>query len=223
MPIKTRIDPIRETLTLMVKESLSPEARSKALAEYAAVKIAEVDQANDQSAGRDVPYKTFVDGVESSALQSVRPNGVITAVWDIESASYVEIVKLLRDNSPIRSGRFRNTIVFLADGIEADPANPPIADEYVIISPQPYARKIERGLSKQAPADPYGVFESVAQIAQRRFGNIARVRFGYRSLVGGPVGDWAAKTNMAGGPRGANKRQDWLTRQPAIVITPYTR
>lgn len=220
MPVTVRVQPVREAINLVLAATLSPQARSAALADYAATAIAEVDAANDAAAGRDVQFRTFVDGREDAPLASVRPDGVVVAVWDIESATYAEIVEMVRANSPVRSGRFRDTILFLADGVQADPANPPPADEYLIISPQPYARKIERGMSPQAPD---GVFESVAVIAQRRFGNVARVRFTYRSLVGGAVGAWAGSTSMRGGRRAGRQRQDWLTRQPAIVITPRGR
>ena len=91
-----------------------------------------------------------------------------------------------------------------------------------MLNAQPYARKIERGQSDQAPD---GVYEGVATLAKRRFGNVAFVGFGYRSFPGGAVGKWAQTASAARlvkKVRGGNPRthEDWLTRQPAIIIDP---
>jgi hypothetical protein len=56
-----------------------------------------------------------------------------------------------------------------------------MASRYEFVSTVPYARKIERGLSPQAPD---GVYQVVAVLAQKRFGNVARIRFSYRALPG---------------------------------------
>ena len=48
------------------------------------------------------------------------------------------------------------------------------ADEYVFINTVPYARKIERGSSSQAPD---GVYQAVAMLARDRFGNVARITY----------------------------------------------
>jgi hypothetical protein len=87
------------------------------------------------------------------------------------------------------------------------------------VNTQPYARKIERGHSKQAPN---GVYETVAHLAARRFGNMARIRFGYRSPLFGSIKEWAGRTRLQpkGRRRTGSSRQDWLTRQPAIIVTP---
>lgn len=82
------------------------------------------------------------------------------------------------------------------------PADVPQAGEYVFLNIVPYARKIERGLSPQAPE---GVYQTVAVLAQRRFGNLARVTFSYRTAVGGGI---------VGGKLGNRAEQ----RQPAIIV-----
>jgi hypothetical protein len=72
----------------------------------------------------------------------------------------------------------------LADGAEVDPsgANVPPADEYVFINTVPYARRIERGSSSQAPD---GVYQAVAMLARGRFGNIARITYSFRTVSSG--------------------------------------
>jgi hypothetical protein len=104
------------------------------------------------------------------------------------------------------------------DGEAADfnASIPPDFDEIVFVNVTPYARKIEKGLSDQAPD---GVYEAVAALAARRFGNIVKVRFSFRSPNFGGINSWAAKAGAGGrGSRGANAEAR-LRRQPAIVLT----
>ena len=59
-----------------------------------------------------------------------------------------------------------------------EPERRAAAEEYVFINTQPYARKIEgTGGRRMAPQAPDGVYQAVATLAQRRFGNIARITF----------------------------------------------
>jgi len=73
----------------------------------------------------------------------------------------------------------------------------------VFLNIQPYARKIERGQSSQAPD---GVYQAVATLAQRRFGNVAKITFSYRTAIGGAI---------IGGRKG--DRSD--LRNPAIIVS----
>lgn len=218
MALRTRIEPIDRNIALAIRQGESPEERSKSLAAYARQALAEAQEQNRQAIGVVPPHETFVDGRRDAPLGSVKPNGVIVFEFEIMADMFGYIDILLIKHSPVRSGRFRRSHILLADGVEVDPSSPilPDAEEFVYLSTQPYARKIERGLSKQAPD---GVFEVVAALASRRFGNMAKIRFGYRSLVGGAVGEWAAKTKLTRRKMTGTKRQDWLTRQPAIIIT----
>ncbi len=99
----------------------------------------------------------------------------------------------------------------------------PEASEYAFLNTQPYSRKIERGESPQAPE---GVFQVVATLAQSRFGNIAKITFSYRAVMGGAIGAWAMTPSARSlaarsGSTGSSdiKRTEWLTRSPAIIIT----
>ena len=86
-------------------------------------------------------------------------------------------------HSPVLTGRFAKSHELFADGVDTENPNiAPPAEEYVFLNTQPYARKIERGRSPQAPD---GVYQAVATLAQRRFGNIARITFSYREVRGG--------------------------------------
>lgn len=224
MALRTKIDPIDRNISLAIRQGESPQERSTTLAGYARRALGEAQEHNRQAIGRVPPHETFVDGRNGAALESVKPNGVIVFEFEVMADMFGYIDLLLIKHSPVRSGRYRRSHILLADGIEVDPeaAVLPDAQEFVYVNAQPYARKIERPRA-QSKQSPDGVYEAVAAMASKRFGNIARIRFGFRSLVGGAVGAWAETAGVKSGQRGRNqpgsKRRDWLTRQPAIIIT----
>lgn len=197
---------------------MSPEEQSKAFAAFARQEIAIADAQNERALGRAVSYETIVDGRRGASLESVSPNGVIVANFDLGSNVVEWIWAMLMQRSPVRSGSFKKWMLVYADGAEVDdPENiPPDAQEIVILSAVPYARKIEGGSSKQAPE---GVFEALAAMAAQRYGNQARIRFSYRSPIGGgtPLAKWAAGNAAKAGRK---HRQQFAknTRQPAIII-----
>jgi len=218
MAIRTRIEPIDRSVVLAIRQGEDPRERSRKLAMYAQKHLEEAQEQNRLALGFVPPHETYVDGRRGAPMESVKPDGVIVSEFEVMADMFGYIDLLLITHSPVKSGRYRRSHLLLADGVEIDPSSPqlPDADEYVYINAQPYSRKIERGLSSQAPE---GVYEAVAALAAKRFGNLARIRFSFRSLLGGAVGDWASKTKMPTKSRKGAKRRDWLTRQPAIVIT----
>lgn len=232
MALRTRIEPIDRNIALAIRQGESPQERSAALAGYARRALSEAQEQNRQAIGSVPPHETFVDGRAGAALESVKPNGVIVFEFEMLADMFGYIDLLLIKHSPVKSGRYRRSHILLADGVEVDPSSPllPDAEEYVYINTQPYARKIDKP-RVQSPQAPSGVYEAVAALASMRFGNMARIRFGYRSLVGhSSVGSWADKTTLsgrdwqAGTRRRVNrmkgaKRRDFLARQPAIIIT----
>lgn len=219
MSIKTRFDPIDRDVELFLTQDMDPRAASKALAAFAREQFTLADQQNTRALGRKAPHDTFVDGRASENLEAVKPDGTIVFEWQLVNDALAWIHQQLVQHSPVKTGRYSRSHVLLADGDEVDPTAPPLnAREFVYINDQPYSRKIERGLSNQAPD---GVYQVVATLASRRFGNVARVRFGYRSILGGSIGQWAGSTSMQrrGRRMNASQRRDWLTRQPAIIVT----
>ena len=221
MTITTKVDPVARTNQVLVDETLGPEARASALADFAEEEFARADAENRQSTGRTVPHRTFVDGVEGRAVASVSADGTIVYAWQLVDDLLAWIAEELERSSPKKSGLYAASHILFADGIEV-PAGGQIPDaaEYSFVNAQPYARKIERGLS---PSAPDGVYEAVAVLARRRFGNVASVKFSFRSLPSGGIGAWAARTSMKARRAKLNvagiARQDWLTRQPAIIVT----
>jgi hypothetical protein len=223
--IAAKIDPIERDIAVLFPDAFSPRQRSQTLAQFAQVEIKKADDQNAAVMGHRMPHTIFVDGAEGAPLNQVKPDGVIVAEWTLYEEMFDWIREKLQKHSPIggvdkrpgHPGLYRASHAFLADSSEVLPGEAvPPADEYVFVNTVPYARKIERGLSAQAPD---GVYETVAVMASRRWGNLARVRFSYRSPLFGGIQQWATGTRMqtrAKGPR----RRDWLTRQPAIVISP---
>lgn len=203
MTLRTRVEPIDQDIALIIREDLSPQARSKFVAQYGRQAIGEARQGNARILGRDPRYTVKVDGREGAALESVKPDGEIFAEFELFNDLLRWIDQQLTIHSPKKSGRYLKSHTLFADGVETEPATMlPAADEFVFISTVPYARKIERGASSQAPD---GVYQVVATLAQRRFGNVARITFAYRTAIGGA---------FIGGRVGNRSKE----RNPAIIV-----
>ncbi|WP_244492917.1 hypothetical protein [Bosea sp. Root670] len=187
----------------MLDETLSPASRSRMVAEIARDAISEAQATNRAALGRDPEQKTFVDGRVGAALDSVNPDrGVILAVFDVSTDLFDYVGRMLVQHSPRLTGRYQDSHVLFADGVEVERYDAARrAEEWVFLNVQPYARKIEAGSSDQAPD---GVYEAVAALASRRFGNVASVKFSWRS----PVAT-------------ATRAQERATRVPAISIRLY--
>ncbi|ODT50264.1 hypothetical protein [Devosia sp. 63-57] len=195
MRVSTKVEPIARDIAFIVAQDLSPEARSRALADYAGEQIAEADRQNRAALGTAVHREVFVDGRRAAALTSVRPDGVIVAEFDLVNDALEWIGRQLVLTSPVLTGAYARNHVMFADGTEVT-SKIPDAAEYIFVNMLPYARKIEAGLSDQAPD---GVYQAVAVVAARRFGNVARVLFGYRTVAG-------SRSNKS------------AERQPAIIV-----
>lgn len=222
MTLRSRVQTMERDVELLIDDTLSPEARSESFGRAARKLISSQDDVNDAHLGRDVQYTTYVDGRETPLLETAKR--VVVAEWDLLETVFQDILDLLLEEAPVLTGAYASSITLFADGIPVAPslvAGVPEASEYYFAATVPYARKIERGQSRWAPD---GVFQGVAALAQKRFGNIARVRYGFRSIRGGAIGAWAATTRLQARSRSLNvagpRRQEWLTRQPAIVVRP---
>jgi hypothetical protein len=223
-----KLDPIAKDIALLLGEELSAEAQAQQLRVAAQQALADGEQINKAALGYVPTHDTFVDGGLRTDLSAVKANSVITFEFHLllDVIQFVDeqlIIHSPLGSRPKATPRYNESHVWFADGDEfTDVANPPPAEQYVVLNAQPYARKIEKGLSPQAPD---GVYEGVATLAKRRYGNIAYVGFGYRSFPSGAVGEWAQSStarDLARRVRGGrpDRHTDWLTRQPAIIIDP---
>lgn len=219
----TRIQPLDADIRVLLADTLSPKAQSKAFADYARQGLTEAQNTNRRILGYLPKHRTVVDQQEGAPLESVSPNGTIVFEFELIQTMLEVIGEMLVLNSPVLTGQYQSSHALFADGSAVEPGSiPPAAEEYAFVNSQPYARKIERGQSPQAPD---GVYDTVAAMAQKRYGNIARVRFSYRSLPSDAVGAWASTASaraMAKRVRGGREslHHEWLTRQPAIIVTP---
>jgi hypothetical protein len=215
------VEPIDKDIAILLDEELSPKAQSVTLADFARQCLAEAQATNQSALGYLPPLVVTVDGVAGRSEDQVRPDGAITYEFQLISDVLVFVDQQLIAHSPVLTGRYQRSHVLYADGAETDPENPAQASEYVFLNTQPYARKIEKGLS---PSTPDGVYEGVATQARGRFGNMAKISFEYRAAPSGAVTDWAGTESAA---RHASRhyrhsqpnQQAWLSRQPAIVVT----
>lgn len=197
MGITAKIDPIDRDIQLILKDELSPAARQAALVSFARTQLAAAQETNARALGAVPPHETIVDARRGAALESVQPDGTIVFEFTLLDDLFAWIGEQLVRHAPVLTGRYRDSFLFFADGTAVDPGGAvPPASEYTFLNSRPYSRKLERGLSDQAPD---GVFQVVAALAAKRFGNLARIRFSYRTLAGSP--------------------KDRATRQPAIVIS----
>jgi hypothetical protein len=198
MPIATKLDPIRKDFQIIVDEALSDKGKSAAIASFARAQLKDGQDINRRALGRVPDHETYVDGRRSENLESVNPrNGMIVFEFDLQEDAFIWIHEMLMKHSPILTGQYQASHLFFVDGSREDPTRAQlIENEAYFINAVPYARKIERGLSNQAPD---GVYQVVADMAKRRFSNSLSIRFSYRSLAVG---------------------KGKLDRQPAIVLKP---
>lgn len=217
MAVKTRVEPIADFIQIAVRDDLSREGQSRAVARFAAEKLAEAQEQNRRALGRVPPHDTFVDGREGAPLDSVNPNGG-RIVFEFELVDDVLqwIAARLIERSPVTSGAYQRGHTLFAGGVEVEfgglfagqPA--PQAAEYVFLNAAPYSRKIEIGKTRSGRDFVIQVenriYERTAKDARARFGNLVRIGFSYRGVVGG---------SLARG-RAGNKSD---LRFPAIVVT----
>lgn len=225
MALRTRLTPIDVTLMFKTGGILSPEMISRAIADYSREAFLEVDRRNAEIYGRPLHSEVYVDGAKGADIYRVRPDGVIVYEWDLANDIVVWCFEQIQKFSPVLTGRYREAHRVYADGEEVEDLTTPMsADEWVITSLVPYARKLEgaggaKYMSSQAPD---GVYQAVAALAGARYGNLAKIRFTYRQPIGpaSMLEDWAQRHSMK--VAGENKRRRQYLRdirQPALIIT----
>lgn len=185
MVVATKLQPLSRDLNIMIEETLSPTARSKAFADYARAELVEAKRINGNALGEVPPYRTWVDGTPEAPLETVDPdNGRILFEFEILLDVLVGVADMLYQKSPVLTGLYRSSHTLFADGIEVSPSSAPPAREYVFLNPLPYARKIEVGKMNMIVPGSAHVYEQVKQLASRRYSNVAKISFSYRAVSG---------------------------------------
>lgn len=204
-----------------VAQALAPEKR-RAIVTAAAKEAAQrADAAYRAETGRPPAHDTVVDGRAHASLDQLNPDrGEVVFRFAQAAEALAWIYDQIVTHSPRLTGRFAASHIMLADGQQADPKNPPAAARYVFMSLAPYAKKIEEGESSSAPS---GVYQVVAVLAARQFGNSVDVGFGYES----PIIDYIAGARGRGARallrqqpvRIAGMKLERATRVPIITVT----
>lgn len=227
MGITSKFDALDSLKILGDLGFLTGAEKSAALASFATVEIAAADAINASAMGRKVPYTTFVDGSESRNFAAVRPDGTIVAEWELGVELVRWIYDALQNKAPVLKGDYKKSITIFAD--ESAVSSPEAcsgAEQVVIMSTVPYARKLEgvsgkKHMSSQAPD---GVFQVIAAMAKKRFGNQAKISYTFRNLDGmtSTLEGWAtrrrAKIARKIGRVKAQRQFNKDTRNPAILI-----
>jgi hypothetical protein len=235
MAVKVRIDSVATEINLIVSDMLSPEAQSRAVANYARDEIRQADDTNKRVLG-DIPSRTVtVDGRPGAALDSVRPSGgSIIAEWDIIADALIWIAQTLEDRSPTVSGDYKRGHTLFADGNEIVASQSvPAAEEYVFTNVVPYSRRIEVGKTESGRdfliQVPNRIYERTARDAKARFKNV-KIQSRFISLNSG----YKLKFNQAS-RHFKNGRPIYSSRQrpdrvagaqityPAIIVSQLNR
>jgi hypothetical protein len=215
--MRTRVEMFDRSILTDVMDSATVRAN------FARERLVEAKSQNMRVLGRAPTHTTFVDGVPSEDLEKVRPDGRIIFDFDIGTGVVQWIDQTLEEVSPFKSGKYQRSHAIYADGVEvANVLAAEGAEEVVIMSLVPYARKIE-GAGQRPPQSkkaPKGVYQIVALMAARRFGNLASIKFTYMNPIGGAsdLAKWAGKN--AGPLQGRKKERQMQKnlRQPALLI-----
>lgn len=178
----------RRQITAFISQHLSPEARSRRLAE-----IAETTVAGWIKQGRASPrFRRFVDGVEGAPASAVRSGGRILYEFSNIGEAVEFAVAFLRARCPVGPGApkdkryprpYKDCFVVAVNGrpIPWDQVNPsaiPVDAEIFIYNSQPYSRKIDVqlvGKRRLRFSVPPGLFKDAASAVSRRYGNTLRV------------------------------------------------
>jgi len=164
-------------------------AKSNCLTKMQAALVATAKREHARVMAADPKPASFtrtVDGHEGAREEQVRPGGVIVYRYPRLEQVAQFAMETLFDLSPVLSGEYRNSHVLLLDGA-------PVANlkgwkpgqEVAITNPAPYSRKIEVGKMKMRVPGSDMVYQQARRKVMSRYGNLAKVEFTYRGIVGG--------------------------------------
>lgn len=215
-----RIQSFSRSIEVITSRLASPVQRAMSAARIHRNAVSDAQNGQARALGAPLPSTTWVDGRKGAPPESVNPDhGIILTQFQFASDVIEFIDAMLILHSPVKTGAYQRSHLLFADGNEADPMHPPQAKEYLFMSSLPYARKIERG---QGSAPDEGVYEGAVALATARYGNVAWIKFTFRSIAGEDYSSVALGGRKGGKTAGHNlrtaNRMHNETRYPAIVI-----
>jgi len=203
----------RNTLTVA---SRGLGADSKALLHQAARHERErVLRQQQQRAGIAPTDMIIPDGRRGAPIEAAERQVIIEYGYLREVVQ--ETMRALVARSPRRSGGYARSFVVMIDGEQVDNAAAITHEtaEVVIVNTSPYARRLEIG--KRRDGRPFviqvkpRIVEEIAIAARSRFGNVAKLAFGYFDL--------ASAYTLRTSARRKDRRAGAPIRYPGIRIT----
>lgn len=135
---------------------------------------------------RPSSFTRIVDGRKDAPEEAVKPNGVVVYTYPRLEEVIRFAMQTLFDLSPVLSGEYRNAHTLFINGQEVSnlASYTPGAD-IAITNYVPYSRKIEVGKMQMRVPGSDRVYQQAKRIVMARFGNIAKIQFTFRGIVGG--------------------------------------
>lgn len=172
----------------IMDQELSRDAMNRFFREWAKETIDEVKppKYTRDSSGRLRDARGRFAKLKINEHEGMIANAEIDDTITVEFADPTELIRFIGHNletfSPVLTGKYRRSHKLFADGREIDfDGDIPPANQYVFVNAVPYARKIEKGRSSEAPD---GVYQVVAVLAQREFSSVAQITYAFASIRG---------------------------------------
>lgn len=128
----------------------------------------------------------IVDGQQGAREEAVKPFGVIVYTYPRLEGVIRFAMQTLFDLSPVLSGEYRNSHTLFINGAQAaDLSSYRPGADVAITNYVPYSRKIEVGSMAMRVPGTDEVYQRARRVVMARFGNLAKIQFTYRGIVGG--------------------------------------
>lgn len=201
-----RINNFQRDISMLIDRTLSREAQQKMIATAARGILKDAQEQNARVLGQTPPHEHWVDSQPQAPFESINPDGGnITVKFQLVNEVVDWIYRKIVEESPQLTGEYRKSHRLFADGAELDAPDLHLqAQKWEIVSNVPYARKIERGQSDQAPD---GVYEVTAALARQRFGNVADIKYTWVGIIEGMTGEYA--THARSQRQAGQSRRAW--------------
>lgn len=131
-------------------------------------------------------FVRIVDGQIGAPEEAVKADGRIVYQYSrIQEVAEFALATLI-DKSPELSGAYKSAHQLYLNGHSvADLSGYQSGDDVMITNTLPYARKIEVGAMKMRVSGTSKVYQQARRIVMGRFGNMAKVEFTFRAVIGG--------------------------------------
>ncbi|KQS84127.1 MULTISPECIES: hypothetical protein [unclassified Rhizobium] len=131
-------------------------------------------------------FVRIVDGQIGAPEEAVKHDGRIVYQYSRIQEVVDFAIATLIDKSPELSGAYKNAHRLYLNGHPvADLSGYQSGDDVMITNTLPYARKIEVGAMKMRVSGTSKVYQQARRIVMGRFGNMVKVEFTFRAVIGG--------------------------------------